>query len=198
MARRVRDRVFSPEDDPQGWREALDDANIPPRYQEAVIDKVTTSGDPPLRAWVQRTLDHPETWLGDGWGYVFCGPLGHGKSSVAGLFALDAVMRCEVVLWLAAREVPGVMFRDGGRNMALNERLHRADLLVIDDLGSEAYSMARAGGSALEGAIRTAYDRHRSLIVTTNISPGRMREQYPEPLLSVVERITELQPVGEA
>jgi hypothetical protein len=52
--------------------------------------------------------------------------------------------------------------------------------------------MERAGGSALEGAIRTIYDNSGSLIVTTNLSPARIKDQYPAPMVSVLERMTEM------
>lgn len=185
--RRIRDRVFGPDgDDPHGWQEALDAANLPARYRRATIDGV----QPSIRPWAAKMLDAPGEWLGDGRGFIFLGDFGIGKSSLAGLFALDAAARCEAVLWLAAREVPGVIFREGERNEALHDRLLVADLLILDDLGAEAYSMERAGGAALEGAIRTVYDRDRSIIVTTNFSPSRLRERYPEPMVSVLERVT--------
>lgn len=187
--RRIRDRKIGPKKDAAQWIAALDRANIPSRYRLATVDAIR---QPQLRKWAQATLDNPGPWLGEGLGFLMVGQLRTGKSCLAGLLAMDAVARCEVVLWLAAREVPGVMFRDGERNTELHERLVDADLLVIDDLGAEGYSMQRAGGSALEGAMRTIYDAQRSLVVTSNLGDGELRGKYPEALVSVLERMTSL------
>lgn len=185
--RRIRDRVLSQQSDPQRWVDALDRANIPNRYRQATAGAIR---HPRIHKWVLDTVDNPGPWLGEGLGFLMVGQLRTGKSCLAGLLAMDAVARCEVVLWLAAREVPGVMFRDGQRNADLHDRLLGADLLVIDDLGAEGYSMQRAGGSALEGAMRIIYDMQRSLVVTSNLGDGELRGKYPEALVSVLERMT--------
>lgn len=185
--RRIRDRMLSSSEDPRRLIEAMDRANIPSRYRQATVDAIK---QPQLRKWARDTMDNPGPWLGAGLGFLMVGQLRSGKSCLAGLLAMDAVVRCEVVLWLAAREIPGVMFRDGERNAELHQRLLDADLLVIDDLGAEGYSMARAGGSALEGAMRTIYDAQRSLIVTSNLGDGALRGKYPDAVVSVLERMT--------
>ena len=170
------------------WAEVVGASNIPRRYLAATVEGVP---NPQTRDWVRGRMDDI-VWRQEGLGYVIVGPYGVGKSSVAGLLAVDAVRRCETVVWLAAAEVPGVMFRDGPLNQELYERLQRADMLVIDDLGAESYSMERAGGAALERCIRIAYDNQRPIVVTSNLSPGRIKDQYPAPLVSVLERVTEM------
>jgi len=137
-------------------------------------------------------IDTPERWLGEGYGFLFGGPYRSGKSSLAAVFALDAIRRCEKVLWVTAREIPTIMFREDEEGYDL---LHRADLLVLDDLGSEAYRILGAAGAALEGAVRNIYDRERSILVTTNLSPGQLKDTYPESLTSVLERMTAAKPV---
>ncbi len=187
--RRIRDRRMGPDVDPHAWIQALDRASIPARYRLATIEAIEASL---IREWAQRTVDNPGPWLGEGLGFLLCGQLRTGKSCLAALLAMDAVARCERVLWAAARDVPGIMFRDGARNEELNDRLRDADLLVIDDLGAEGYSMNRGGGAALEGAMRIIYDNQRSLIVTSNLGATQLRGHYPEPLVSVLERLASL------
>lgn len=184
--RRIRNRTLSP-DDKAAWIDACDRANLPARYRAARTDAIR---QPQLRKWVEDACANPGAWLGEGLGFLLCGQLRTGKSCLAGLLAMEGIRRCEMVLWLAAREVPGVMFREGDRNRELHARLLDADLLVIDDLGAEGYSVERAGGAALEGALRTIYDQQRTLIVTSNLGPDQIRAHYPEPLVSVLERMT--------
>lgn len=188
MARRIRDRVFGPEDDPGRWAEAMERAGIPRRYQDATVEGVKNAQ---AREWVKERLSHV-AWRQNGTGYVLVGPYGSGKSSIAGLIAVDSVRRCETTLWLSAADVPGVMFRDGKENARKHDLLQRADILILDDLGAEAYSMERAGGSALERCIRILYDARRPIIVTSNLSPGRIKDAYPAPLVSVLERTTQM------
>jgi len=163
----------------------MDRANLPGRYRGATVGAIQHQE---LRDWVQGAIDNPVSWLGEGLGFLMSGQLNAGKSSIAAILLMDALQRCEVGLWLAARQVPGVMFREGERNQELNDRLYDADVVVIDDLGAEAYSMRRAGGSALEGAMRAVYDNGRSLIVTSNLSS--LKDRYPEPMMSVLQRMT--------
>lgn len=183
MPRRIRDRI--PEE-PGEWREALIRARIPARYQRATAESIKPRH---LCQWVMGVCSDP-VWLAEGRGFILVGPLETGKSSIAALLAMEALMRAEGVLWLAAREIPGVMFRDGPENTELRDQLEDADLLVIDDLGAEGFRVDRAGGAALEAAIRVLYDHDRSVIVTSNLGIPRLRAEYPEPLVSVLERIT--------
>ena len=186
--RRMRDRTRGPDQDPIRWAEVLREANLPERYWTARSDALRP-GD--LRQWVEHAEAHPEEWLytmpGRGW--LLLGELNSGKSSLAAILLMEALRRCETGLWLAAREVPGVMFRDGERAAALHDRLQVADLLVVDDLGSEGYRADRPGGAALEGAIRTLYDRGRPIIVTGNLNVPTIQTTYPAAIVSVLTRV---------
>lgn len=185
MARRVRDRIFPGEDpEPGAWKAALERARIPTRYRRASLEAIRNAG---LVAWARGLLDTPERWLGEGYGVLFVGPYRSGKSSLAAIFAMDAIARCEKVLWTAAREIPGIMFRE---DEDAYHALRRADLLIIDDLGAEKYRLDGGGGAALEGAVRDVYDRERSILVTSNLSPGKIKDTYPEGFVSVLERMT--------
>lgn len=185
MVRSIRDRVFPGEDpEPGAWALALDRARIPHRYRRATLEAIR---DPELVTWARSLLDAPGRWLGQGFGLMFVGPYRSGKSSLGALFAMDAIQRCERVLWTAAREIPGIMFREDAAGF---DALKRADLLVIDDLGAEKYRLDGGGGAALEGAVRSIYDRERSVLVTSNLSPARIKDVYPDGLVSVLERMT--------
>ena len=187
MTRRVRSPGFEPDNDPAAWRLALGEANVPDRYWSATVDAI---GDLALRAWVRTIADQADAWLASGAGFYLHGPLNSGKSSIAAILAMEAIRRYETVLWLPVRDVLTARFREGARGQALDERFARADLLILDDLGSERFRLSTAGGSALEEAIRIPYDRRRSVVITSNISWRDFELTYAEipSFISVVRR----------
>ena len=180
--RRVREWCIGPEaDDASDWREALSRSRIPEGYWGGTPAAIK---DPELRGWLERTLESAPQWLGQGVGFYLHGPLNSGKSSIAAILAMDAVRRCERVLWLPVRDVPAVRF---GEQPQVAAALQRADVLVLDDLGAERFRLESAAGSALEEVARIVYDRGRSLITTSNISWEDFPGQYSdiEPFVSL-------------
>ena len=190
--RRVRDRVRDPDEDPTRWRLVLERANIPSRYWGASVEEIR---DPAVVRWITETCDAAKGWLSDGLGWYVHGPLNAGKSCIAALLLMDGLLRCERGLWLAARHIPGIIFRDKSvpRSDELYAALETCDLLVIDDLGAESQRLTGPAGSTYEAAVRSLYDRERSVIVTSNLNWQDLTAQYGavvEPLVSVLGRIT--------
>lgn len=187
--RRVRDHRRNPDDDPSRWHEALRRAHLPERYWSASPDKIES---PELRAWVERQLAEAPNWLAGGQGWYLMGDLNAGKSSIAAIFLMDAIRRCDRCLWLSVRDVPTARFREGERGEALAEALNGCDVLVLDDLGSERFRLSSAAGAALEETARILYDRGRNLIVTSNLSWRQLGEHYNDeagPFVSVLRRL---------
>jgi DNA replication protein DnaC len=158
---------------------------VPDRYARAQLDRVL---DPGMRAWLGRALDAAPEWLAPGYGFYIHGPGNTGKSSVAGLFLREALLRAERALWLHVSEAPGVRFRSTPRAEAMSEALNRADLLVVDDLGAENYRVEGAGGGALEEVVRAVYGRDRTLIVTSNLHWSDLPGRYPPLFVSALRR----------
>jgi DNA replication protein DnaC len=161
----VRDRIVGPEDD--GWARGLAAAHLPDRYQDATIEAIKA---PRLRKWLTQATEGAAEWMAEGFGYYLHGPFNGGKSSIAAILLMEAVRRCERALWLPVRAVPGVRFREGERNAALDDYLAACDFLVLDDLGAERFRLDAAGGAALESTARIMYDRRRPVVLTANVS----------------------------
>jgi len=187
--RRIRDYRI-PEDE---MREVLMDSNLPERYWVANTDCIAPQD---IRKWVQEALANIKTWLGMGHGFYIHGRFNVGKSSLAAILLMDAARRCERCLWLPTRHIPGVIFRDTERNAKLHDRLLSSDLLIIDDLGSEKFRLSGPAGAALEAAARDMYDRHRSVIITSNTNWDQLPSAYTraDGLVSVLRRV--IVPVG--
>lgn len=188
--RRIRDRKRDPAGEPDKWEVALDDANIPGRFRRAAVEVIDPQRAPAVRRWIEWAISTAPEWMAAGRGWYLEGPFNSGKSSVAALLAMEAVLRCERVLWLPVRDVPAVRFREDDRGKSLNGKLHAADFLVLDDLGSERFRIEGAAGVALEEVIRIMYERERPVVITSNLSWSDFPSAYERnpALVSVVRR----------
>lgn len=188
--RRVRDPI--PQSDSPNDRvrveAALRDANLPERYWGVRHNLVKSTA---VRDWAWIAMRDAAQWLAEGKGWYLHGPFASGKSSIAALLLQNAVARGEVCLWLPTYDVPRVRFREDEAAKRLDDRLRRCDLLVLDDLGSEAFSLVKGGGAALEAVARTVYDRQRSLVVTSNVSWNAFPSTYgaAPAIVSVIQRL---------
>ena len=160
-------------------------ANVPERFQSATVDRIKEDD---AREIIGEMLDDV-AWRVKGDGLVINGPFNTGKSSAAAVLAMDSIRRCERVLWVPARDVPSVMFRDSPRDRELYTMLRSTDLLVVDDLGAEGFGADKAGGAALENMARILYERQRPMIVTSNLSWGQLQEKYRSSFVSVLMRM---------
>lgn len=174
-------------DDQEQWYAALRRARIPERHWDACPELVKGNNQ-----WMFQALAGPEAWAGRGYGFYIHGQFNTGKSAAAAILAMEFVRRCHVVVWLSVRDVAGVRFRESDDAKERNAMLERADLVVLDDLGSERFKLDGAGGSALEETVRIAYDRGRSMLITSNHSWDVFPKVYGAvpALVSVVQRLS--------
>lgn len=189
--RNVRQYIIDPEKDRSEWARALVASRIPERYRNATEASIPRED---IRAWFKQQTDGIPAWLQAGKGFWLNGPLGSGKSSLAGLLLMDALRRAERCLWVPVRDIPSIRFHESEEAKIIDAEIKRTDLLVLDDLGAEKFKLKSAAGSALEEAVRMVYDRQRALIVTSNLSWRQFQETYGQdaaPLHSVIARIVE-------
>ena len=171
-------------DEPGTLNRALERARIPKRFWSA--DHSAVKGD---NTWIQQALDNPDGWAGKGYGFFLNGPFNTGKSAAAAILARDFVMRCRVVVWVAVRDVPAIRFHEG--EMAeVDALLRRADLLVLDDLGSERFRLTSAAGAALEEVVRIMYESQRPTIITSNKGWDQFQATYSPAFVSLVKRVS--------
>jgi len=161
----VRDRSINPDDpdDVERYRAAMHRSRVPWRFWDARIDLVKGNN-----AWLTEWCGDPGRTATEGTGLYVHGDLNTGKSAVAAILAREFVLRNHIVVWLAVAEIPFIMFNATDEHTKIRKRLQSADMLVLDDLGSESFKLSGAGGVALEQIIRGIYHRQRSLVVTSN------------------------------
>lgn len=100
---------------------------------------------------------------------VLAGPIGTGKTMLAICLGVEATRRCYRVLFSrAANLVRALIEAKDERTLGrMQQRLHKVDLLIIDELGFVPFD--RVGGELLFNMFAERYSQ-RSTIVTTNLA----------------------------
>jgi len=119
----------------------------------------------------------------------FCGSTGVGKTFMANCIAAELMSRGKTVLYQSASllfdtisEYKMKAFRDDNFEISFYKNIFEAELLIIDDLGTESQSSARYG--ELLNILNTRYSNNLSrpckTIISTNIEPEKLFERYTE------------------
>lgn len=100
---------------------------------------------------------------------VLAGPIGTGKTHLAIALGVEAARRrLRVLFTRASNLVRSLLEAKDERNLGrLQQRLYRADLLIVDELGFVPFD--RTGGELLFNVFSDRYER-RSTLLTTNLS----------------------------
>ena len=100
---------------------------------------------------------------------VLAGPIGTGKTHLAIALGVEAARRrLRVLFTRASNLVRSLLEAKDERNLGrLQQRLYRADLLIVDELGFVPFD--RTGGELLFNVFSDRYER-RSTLLTTNLA----------------------------
>ena len=143
------------------------------------------SAIPPQTQQALRTLE----WIGRAENLCVCGPSGTGKSHFIEALGHLAIDHGKQVVWQTLESLAALLRRhraDDTISKAIN-RLVRADLIVIDDVGM--LPVAAEAAEALFRIVDAAYER-RSLALSSNLHPAGFDELMPKTLAAAtVDRL---------
>lgn len=107
-------------------------------------------------------------WVPSARNIVLLGPVGTGKTHVAIGLAIEAIKRGHNVLFFRASDLVRILTeaRDARSLSRLQERLRKASLLILDELGFVPFE--KAGGELLFDVLSARHER-ASTVITSNL-----------------------------
>ena len=120
----------------------------------------------------------------DGESLLFVGGTGLGKTHLSGAIAQVVLEKGFSVVYDSAQNILSAFERDrfSQSDKKTSDRYYNADLLIIDDLGSEMRGSAAM--AYFYTLINTRLVSSKSVIISTNLSPEALRRQYEERFVS--------------
>lgn len=119
---------------------------------------------------------------------LFTGSTGCGKTFLSNCIARELIRQCFSVVYLTATDMFDVLSESRFGNRDDDEGKDRAgyilecDLLIIDDLGTELINSFTA--SQLFYCINERLNRKKGTIISTNLPPNRLQDEFTERIAS--------------
>ena len=143
-----------------------------------------------------KSKDFSTNFKADGRSFLFTGGAGTGKTFMSHCIAKEMMDRGHSVLYVTANELfenilaPYIMFVEPDakeRLKSVYELVYNAELLVLDDLGTEMTNSFTL--SQLFEVINRRMLSDRSTLISTNLSLKQLRDKYQERIVSrIIER----------
>lgn len=119
---------------------------------------------------------------------LFTGDTGCGKTFLSNCIARELILRCFSVVYLTATDLFDILSESRFSRREEQESSDRAayilecDLLIIDDLGTELINTFTS--SQLFYCINERLNRKKGTIISTNLTPGRLQDEFTERVAS--------------
>ncbi len=122
-------------------------------------------------------------------GILLTGSVGTGKTFLCNCIAGALLEAGYSVLYLSAQElfdrIESVTFDRENSDEGITEQFAEADLLIIDDLGTE-FTSKKLAANALFTILNERIIRNRGTLISTNLDLDALAERYSEPVISRV------------
>lgn len=170
-------------------RENFDNFNFD-YYNSCDVDPIT--GKTPLEN-IEDIVDHCRYFIknfqNNSESLLIYGKAGVGKTFLVNCIAKELIEQAYSVIYLSAVQLFDLLAdlsfnsnkSSGNKHISLNELL-TCDLLIIDDLGTEMSNSFTA--SSLFNCLNERLIRHKSTIISSNLSVDELKENYTERIFS--------------
>jgi DNA replication protein DnaC len=162
--------------------------HVPVRYRHRLADLEQT-----------RAVNDTLAWLGryqPGCGLLLLGPVGAGKSTIAGALALHFGAPNHASYWPVADMIDAMKreMDDPPQGHSVRVKIDKRPVLVLDDLGTELDTAWQT--KAVTDLIAHRYDQQLTLVATTNLTVRQLGDRFGERTLSRLHEMCELVTVG--
>lgn len=170
-------------------------ANIPDRYWTLTFDEFYGDDHAKNEAW--KYLQNWDNMRRHGIGLQFYSPTqGTGKTTLATLIAKDLVKRGVSVYFIPFRSTVRLYEMPYEERKQWVTRLRETPVLVLDEVGAAISDAQRSFfAMELEELIRSRTSGKSVTIVTTNLTPEELDDQYPRTFSLLSECVKQI-PVG--
>jgi DNA replication protein DnaC len=161
---------------------------VPARYRHQLDELEQTGAVTQVRDWLDR--------YEPGRGLLLNGPVGAGKSTIAGAVALHFNCPYHASYWPVPDLIDAMKreMDDPPSGHPVRVKIDKRQVLVLDDIGTELGTAWQA--KAINDLIAHRYDQRLTLVATTNLTMQQMGGRFGERTLSRLHEMCELVTVG--
>lgn len=158
--------------------------NVGKRYWHVSLDSIPEECDYKKKLW--RFIKSLSSAISQGKGFLFCGDYRQGKTSASVILCKAVVSSGGTAYFIRSDELTKVVVESHwfDEDKTVLDRMREVDLLVIDDVGTEASK--EYGESLVENLIRYRYDNLKSMVVTTNVGMPDLVSKYGQGVMKVM------------
>jgi len=159
---------------------------IPRRLWSTSLEKLPNEADS-YKPNIVKYINNLRTARKKGLGLILYGENGSGKSALAAIIAREAYLAGFTVFWTGCNDYKAAVFsrEEFDEYTTIVERAQEVDFLVIDDMGKEYRGKSEFMESEIDNLIRKRVLNGCVTIVTTNLKPERMKEEYTPSTISL-------------
>jgi DNA replication protein DnaC len=163
-------------------------ANIGPRFQRLRWDDY--AGDPKAMEIVHRYLENHQDYVRSGFGIVFLGPLGTGKTMLVSLMGKELVKLGYRVFFCTFSEMIYMFTNTWSGRESDRERFEShilgSDVLILDDVGREFRTSNNLPVSTFDHILRKRAVGMRPTILTSNQTTKELQIGYGAAIISLL------------
>jgi DNA replication protein DnaC len=161
---------------------------VPDRYYGVLDDLEPTAPVRRVRAWLEHVRADPAASRG----LLLLGPVGTGKSTIAGAIAVEMGAPAFAQFWPThdlLRTIRDEISTPNPDRRPVFDKIAARCLLVLDDLGAER-SSEWSKRDVIAGIIAARYDARQLLVITSNLGPQEIADHLEDDRLT--SRLTEM------